>query len=255
MEQVDLRDILLHRQHELAASLGTARAVIGHPGAKGTATESEWCRTFRGFLPARYEVGPAMVVDANGERSDLVDLVIFDRHHSPLLFQMEGARYVAAESVYAVFEVKQDLDAENVRYAIEKAESVRRLLRTSRSFVNAGVPVEARSLFRIVAGILATSSNWNPPFGKPLTQALGEAGTDGQLELGCALQHGAFEATYEGPGQVRLEVSRPEAGLMFLLLRLFEHLSQKGTVPAIDLREYGRSLEMSEQREQSRAQP
>jgi hypothetical protein len=30
---------------------------------------------------------------------------------------------------------------------------------------------------------------------------------------------------------------------MFFLLRLFEHLRQMGTVPAIDLREYGRSLE------------
>lgn len=61
--------------------------------------------------------------------------------------------------------------------------------------------------------------------------------------LGCVITDGSFEATYDANGGVTLDRSKPQASLMFFLLRLFEHLRQMGTVPAIDLREYGRSLE------------
>lgn len=239
----DLESLLLGLQERLAVELNTGRDLIGHSGAKGIVSESEWCKTISSFLPNRYEVTKAMIIDAAGATSDEIDLVIYDRHHSPLLFEQEDFRYIPAESVYAVFEVKQELDRGNIEYAIEKARSVRKLRRTSAPFVNAGGEVEARALFRITAGILATSSPWSPPLGSSLEEALHCPDEDGRLELGCSIADGSFEATYSDSGDATLERSKPEASLMFFLLRLFEHLRQMGTVPAIDLRQYGRSLE------------
>jgi len=242
VEKVEIARLLLHRQAELATRLGAARDSIGHPALKGSASEGEWRSALQGFLPDRYHVEAAVVVDCDGNASDQIDVVIFDQHHSPTLFRMEDVLYVTAESVYAVFEVKQDLSLEHVRYAMKKAASVRKLRRTSAPMVCAGEPVSERALFPIVAGILASSSTWNPPLGEPLRDALDGAPEEEQLQLGCSLNDGAFEANYDAESAVSLEVSKPEASLMSLLLKLFEHLAQKGTVPAIDLRAYGREL-------------
>jgi Domain of unknown function (DUF6602) len=239
----DLESLLLGLQERLAVELRTGRELIGHSGAKGAVSESEWCETIGDFLPNRYETTSAIIIDADGETSDQIDLVIYDRHHSPLLFEQEGFRYIPAESVYAVFEVKQELDRGYVEYAIDKARSVRRLRRTSAPFVNAGGHVAARELFRITAGILTTTSPWKPALGSSLESALTCSDPDGQLELGCVITEGSFEATYSAAGEPTLDRSKPDASLMFFLLRLFEHLRLMGTVPAINLREYGQSLE------------
>jgi hypothetical protein len=239
----ELAALLLGLQEQLATELKVGRELIGHPGAKGAVSENEWCRTVKRFLPTRYEITSAIIIDADGNTSDFIDLVVYDQHHSPLLFEQEGFRYIPAESVYAVFEVKQELNRENVEYAIAKARSVRNLRRTSAPFVNAGGRTEARELFRITAGILTTTSGWSPALGEPLEEALATANEEGRLELGCVITDGSFEANYAENGAVTLEGSKPEASLMFFLLRLFEHLRQMGTVPAIDLRAYGQSLE------------
>ena len=63
-------------------------------------------------LPSRYQVEKAFIVDINGELSEQIDIVIFDHHYCPLLFNLDGAVYIPAESVYAVLKpiVKQETD-------------------------------------------------------------------------------------------------------------------------------------------------
>ena len=46
-----------------------------------------------------------------------IDIVVFDRQYSPLLFEFEGATVVPVEAVYAVFEAKQEFIGKNVTYA------------------------------------------------------------------------------------------------------------------------------------------
>ena len=67
-----------------------------------------------------------------------------------------------AESVYAVFEAKQELTADYIRYAGEKAASVRRLHRTSLSAETIDGPSRAKPLHHILAGILTLSAGWKP---------------------------------------------------------------------------------------------
>jgi len=66
--------------------------------------------------------------------------------------------YVPAESVYAVFDVKQDMRRPHIVAAAEKAESVRRLKRTSVPVPFAAGTYKAKPLFEIVAGILCLES-------------------------------------------------------------------------------------------------
>lgn len=240
---IDLREILKHHQAHLLAGLEASRAIFENAEAKGDATEFQWVEVIEKFLPHRYRASAAFVLDADGERSDFIDVVIHDRHFCPLLFEEGGQQFIPAESVYAAFEIKQELDRTNLIYAAEKADSVRRLRRTSAEIINAGGRQAARELFDILTGILAMESSWSPPFGDPFTTALKDGAAEhSAIDLGCALRHGSFDVTWTD-GEPLADVSAPDVSLMFFLLRLFGRLQSLGTVPAIDLAEYGRTLE------------
>jgi len=240
---VDLRELFLSLQDQLTARLQTNRTVIGHPGAKGSATEESWREMLGEYLPKRYCVSKAFVIDADGARSDEIDLVIYDQQYSPFLFKQDGAVFIPAESVYAIFEIKQSLTAENVKYAIEKAASVRRLRRTSAMVTHVlGTTRPTRTLFEIPAGLLVLESDWSPQFGAPFVKGLEASPPNGRLDLVCALRHGAVEITYSDVGRCSLDCSSPDTALIFFFLRLLEKLQGLGTVPAIDLREYGKVL-------------
>jgi hypothetical protein len=86
--------------------------------------------------------------------SDQLDIVIHDRRYPPLLFEVGGAHFIPAESVYAVFEVKQDISKRHIKYAGDKIASVRRLDRTSVGFPTATGPAERREPQRILGGLV-----------------------------------------------------------------------------------------------------
>lgn len=239
----NLRDLFLHLQTQLAARLQTSRAVIDHPSAKGTATEEGWRTMLEEYLPNRYCTSKAFVIDSDNRASNEIDLVVYDRQYSPFLFKQDGAVFIPAESVYAVFEVKQELTAETVRDAAEKAASVRSLHRTSVAITHAGGNYPPRSPFPLLAGLLCLESSWSPPFGEPLMRALEASPGEGRLDLVCALRDGSFEAVWPPEGGARLDLSAPDTALIFFFLRLLERLQGLGTVPAMDLRRYGRVLE------------
>ena len=96
--------------------------------------------------------------------------------------------------------------------------------------------------------MLATSSTWKDPLGDHLHAALAARPEEERLDLGCALHHGGFAVSYDGD-EPNLEASDEDAGLIFVLMRLFERLRPIGTVPAIDLHTWGKSIERTDRSE------
>jgi uncharacterized protein DUF6602 len=96
-EKVDLRGLLLGKQEILRSQLA-ASSVHWHPDAKGDVGEVNWHAALdgrhgrEGFLPGRYAVSSAYVIDADGNRSDQIDLLVCDRHFSPVLIDVELCR-------------------------------------------------------------------------------------------------------------------------------------------------------------------
>lgn len=86
----------------------------------------------------RYKVDKGIVIDSTGKQSEQIDLIIYDAQYSYLVFRQNDTLLIPAESVYAVFEVKQNLNKERIEYAGAKAKSVRELLRTSAPIKHAG---------------------------------------------------------------------------------------------------------------------
>jgi hypothetical protein len=245
MKQTNVRDLLLGQQDELLVKLRNDRRLHQHPSDQGDTSELDWRSVIDDFLPERYKVEKATVVDAENHTSEAIDIVVFDRQYCPLWFERGNTRYVPAESVYAVFESKQELNAENITYAGAKAASVRRLHRTNAPVVHAGGRVETpKEPFRILAGILALESAWADPLGETFERNILSPQGNRELDIGCALEHGAFNVNNDHrTGERSIVRSDPAGPLIFFLMRLFSRLQTMGTVPVIDLEHYSRSLE------------
>jgi len=239
---IELHSLFLGLQKQMVAELTTNRENILHPGAKGDASELCWIKMLNTYLPKRYEVAKAFVIDVNGQLSEQIDIVIFDRQYSPFLFKQENVCYVPAESVYAVFEVKQDLGKDEIEYAGSKVKSVRTLHRTSSSIPHAGGLFLPRSPFNILAGILTLGAGWNPLFGSSFKSTINQLDKECRIDLGCALQFGAFEIKYKIGSRKEVNIKEQNA-LLFFFLYLLERLQKLGTVPAIDYTNYSNSIE------------
>lgn len=240
--KVDLKELFLGLQGDLLHHLEVNRKINRHPVTKGDGSEINWLGMLKTHLPTRYQVEKAFVVDVMGAISEQIDIVVFDRHYCPLLFTLDGATYVPAESVYAVLEVKQSLNKEYIKYAGQKVASVRRLHRTSAPIHHAGGTYAPKPLHKILAGILTLGSDWNPALGSSLKRALNSLPELEQLDLGCALQCGSFEVTYDGGKFSEIGISEKETALVFFFMRLLHRLQHIATVPAIDLEEYSKHL-------------
>jgi hypothetical protein len=234
----DAKSLFKSLQDQLEASLAGARAVLSHPVARGMASEDNWIAMLRAHMPNRYQIDKAFVVDSEGARSDEIDIVIYDRQYTPLLYNQSGQRFVPAESVYAVLESKQTLNKVNLEYAGRKAASVRNLKRTSAKIIHAGGELEARGLPRILSGIVAFDSAWALILGKRMRRILEGQAEAERLDFGCAVRAGSFEVQYGKSGIESSKQSDASTALFFFFLTLLHRLQTMGTVPAINYQAY-----------------
>lgn len=238
MTNWSLGTLLRSLHDDISGRLATARKTFAHPGTKGNASEAVWLELLQTYLPMRYRADCAHVVDSQGTFSDQIDVIIYDRQYSPFIFHFQNQVIVPAESVYAVFEAKQSITATQIDYAQEKAESVRRLNRTSLPIPHAGGTYPAKPPGHIIAGILAFESDWFPPLGVPLQSALAHGAGDRALDLGCVAAHGIFSRDKESC----YTTENTDRAATVFLLELIARLQALATVPMIDIRAYAKWL-------------
>jgi hypothetical protein len=241
--RIDLREIFLRVQTQMLAGLAVGDA-FENPSACGAASEQRWIGLFERYLPGRYRASPAFVVDADGRRSRQIDIAIYDSLYSPLIFPHDSGLHIAAESVYAIFEVKQRITSQLIYDAGRKVASVRSLRRTSLPIISGGGARRAIAPHRILAGILAVRSPWNESFQEKIAGVMRDLPPEELLDFGCALQHGSFECKPRSRGRgVAVHFSTQEEALIFFIIRLMVRLRALGTAPAADMMQYGRALE------------
>ncbi len=234
-----LSQLLSSLHEDIEQRLSVARQSLAHPGTKGDASEMVWLKLLQTYLPTRYRAAKAHAVDSNGDFSEQLDVVIFDRQYSPLIFEYEGQTIIPAESIYAVFEAKQTVNAALVTYAQDKIASVRRLYRTSIPIPHAGGTYPAKTPGHIIGGLLTLDSEWKPPCGNSLSCALGGGALAGRLDLGCIAAHGTFRREETGLYTIDSKGKPATAFLMELIARL----QNIATVPMMDVRAYAKWLE------------
>ncbi len=236
-----IQTLLSELHDDIQERLARARKAFGHPGTKGDASEAVWLELLQTYLPQRYQAASAHVVDSEGTFSDQIDVVVFDRQYSPFIFRFQGQTVIPAECVYAVFEAKQAINAEQAAYARDKVASVRALHRTSLPIPHAGGVYPPKPLQHILGGLLTFESDWKPGLGDALVKALTGGDANDRLDLGCVAAHGIFSCDEEGCGTLT-PMAKPATAFLF---ELIARLQEKATVPMIDVRAYARWLDVN----------
>jgi hypothetical protein len=267
--KIDLKALFEGLQNQMIAQLNTNREFIEHPGSKGDSLEQTWIEWLRKYLPNRYCIDKAIVIDHEGNLSDQIDLVIYDQQFTPFVLTQNGIHYIPAEGVYAAFEVKPDLKGtidmngksiSYIEYAALKIESVRKLKRTTTFIIDRGRKHDPRPLTKIIGGIL-TSSNTikKKDTSEKKFKALKGLQT---LDMGCSADFGSFILDYEGEEDPNIadfndrisnyytirklkefKYSNKNNSLITFFFQLTRYLQQSiGTVAAIDLNAYSSQI-------------
>jgi hypothetical protein len=266
MSKINIGELFQGLQNQMVAQLNTNREFIEHPGSKGDALENAWIEWLRKYLPNRYSVDKAIVIDHTGDTSHQMDIVIYDNWFTPFIFSQNGFHYIPAEGVYAVFEVKPDIsgysDGEtNIEYSGKKIESVRRLLRTSTNMINSGRVFDPRPLTKIVGGILTSTKSGDRTNDNTLTKHIQSLTNLQTIDAGCIADYGSFFVNYSPKEEIKelgqdkylefysnrkfndIHFSKPENSLVAFFMQLTRYLQQAiGTIPAIDLNLYAKNI-------------
>ncbi|MDT2815255.1 DUF6602 domain-containing protein [Vagococcus carniphilus] len=237
MGKVDIKELFYNMQQEMIFNLKTLDAVT-HSGTKGEATEDSWLDFFKTYLPKRYKSDKAIVIDHEGNTSDQIDIVVYDRQYCPMVFEHNSAKYIPAESVYAVFEVKQVLNSSHLTYASNKAKSVRNLKRTSADIYHAGGVQKGNPPKSIIAGILTTRCDWKDGMNSTSLYSNLKKNEESVIEIGCSLDAGTF--TFENS---KFQSSTKDESLIYFFIQFHEMLRKKGTVTALDILAYASALD------------
>lgn len=262
MNKIDIKSLFNGLQNQMNAILSTNRDFITHSGSKGDSLENAWIEWLRNYLPNRYSVDKAIVIDHEGNTSHQIDIVIYDNWYTPFIFSQNGFHYVPAEGVYAVFEVKPDVGnssdgKSNIEYAGEKIESVRKLIRTSTNMINSGRKFAPRPLTKIVGGILSSTNSYTHKNNATIKRHIKAQKGLRSIDIGCIADYGSFFVDYEPSEEIKeigqdkylefyenrtfkeLRFSKQENSLVTFFMQLTRYLQQAiGTVPAINLQTY-----------------
>ncbi len=233
-----LRGAFATEQECLLSMLKSSRRIT-HAGDRGEVNEQHFIDFLRKYLPNRYTVEKAIVIDSNGAVSNSIDVVVFDRQYTPTLLDNDKHRYVPAEAVYAVFECKPTINKQLLEYAADKAASVRKLHRTSVEIHTANGVFPAKKHFDIIAGILAIEVEWADGFGDSFRAVHATLTGDRALDCGFAAAGASFDM-FDGPDKYRFGPA--ENALAYFAFRLLHGLQPRATVPAVDWMAYANRL-------------
>ena len=251
--KINLKELFKGLQSQMTATLNTSRSFITHSGSKGDALENAWIEWLQDYLPNRYSIAKAIVIDSSGNTSHQLDIVIYDNWFTPFIFNQNGLKFIPAEGVYAVFEVKPNLSKEHIEYAGAKVESVRKLKRTSTKMINSGKVFPPRDLTKIIGGLLCSTTDIKGE--STISNHLSNLKGFKSLDMICVADFGSIMVEYTGTIEDehelpydkyydkrelnRIVLSKPGHSLVSFFLQLSHLLQQRiGTIPAIDFQAY-----------------
>ncbi|PSW29176.1 hypothetical protein C9J19_07640 [Photobacterium phosphoreum] len=101
------------------------------PGIKGGVREFGVKQKLESVLPKMIGIGSGCIIDTSGSASNQTDIVLYEKNICPIFSINDDpqATYFPCESVIAVGEVKSDLGTKEIRDAVNKIASVKRLKR------------------------------------------------------------------------------------------------------------------------------
>jgi hypothetical protein len=183
-------------------------------------------------------VAQAFVVDSRGHQSEQIDLVIHDRHFSPLLFEVGGACYIPAESFYGLrseagpeqgsprIRGREDSDRSSTSPHDGSGTARGRDLRPGHASPHHRR--SARSTQQLDPALRARIPGMHQ---KPRGSGLGRATLGARHRLRA--EHGTFSVSSNSDvGQASIECGEQGGALIHLVMRLLRLLQAVGSAPS-----------------------
>jgi Domain of unknown function (DUF6602) len=128
---VSIVEIFDQVAEQMRSDLARARSALEHPGLKGSSFEEVFRTFLEEYLPKTLDISSGVVVDSEGRSTRQLDVIISDAAKTPIFYRSADTRVVPIEGVYAVIEVKANLDGQELERAFENMKSVRALKNTA----------------------------------------------------------------------------------------------------------------------------
>ena len=94
---------------------------LKHPGEKGMFREFFISEILSPLLPHHYGITSGIIVDANNNQSNQLDVIIYDKRKLPPLLMRDGAGIIPLDSALIVIEVKSTLTRKDLKTSLTSA--------------------------------------------------------------------------------------------------------------------------------------
>lgn len=144
---------------------------FGHPTMTGNSRESNIRDFVDRYTPDRFGVTEGKLVDLNGQTSDQLDLIVYDKWSAVPILDLKGGCILPVEAALVIVEVKSRFTSDKAEACLSNAASVFRLRPGASAWVSrrsqgqAAMPGEYRLLYSILAYTSSAS-----PGGWPKTE-------------------------------------------------------------------------------------
>jgi len=130
-----LQKIFQGLNQKLKADFELLSSQLSHSLSTGEVREFVLKELLRQYLPAKLGVEKGIIISSveNELPSKQIDIIIYDKLNTPVLYNAENLRIFPIEGVYAVIEVKSNLDSTALKDAIENIRSVKKM--TKKAFI------------------------------------------------------------------------------------------------------------------------
>ncbi len=144
---MDIDDVFTEVAEKMRSDLKKARGALSHAGMKGASAEDTFRAFLRDYLPRSLDISSGILVDAQGNVSRQLDVIISDAAKTPVFYRSGENRVIPVECAYAVIEVKSKLNAKELEGSLKNMLSVRKLRKTAYYRETGDIIVHSVSLY------------------------------------------------------------------------------------------------------------
>lgn len=116
-------------QAKLKADIDRIRDSTPHSAEIGSLIEKCIRSALGEVLPNKIGISDGFVVDSEGGVSQQMDIILYDKLSTPIIFTSDGAQIFPVETTYACGEIKTQLNASTLKDTSEKCSSYKNLIR------------------------------------------------------------------------------------------------------------------------------
>jgi len=129
---MDLEKVFEHMSNIMQSEWEMAKSSVSHSGLKGSALENTFREFLQKYFTKNLQISSGIVIDGSGNESKQLDVIIHDSLKTPLMFDENEIRVIPIECVYAVIEIKANIDSsQTVDDIFENMKSVKDLEKKS----------------------------------------------------------------------------------------------------------------------------